>query len=149
MGRVGGALLWFIKPETLTGWVRILTRNELAEDPRDLIATALIPAGEKYTVGAQHFGVFYLLSHGVVKAVLVLLLWRRKLWAYPVAVAVLMLFIAYQVLRWTSTHSAFLVFVTALDGLVIWLTLVEYGRLKRQSPGRRLPRRSVAPRSLV
>ena len=129
---VGGILLGFLRPDTLNTWIRLLTQNELAENPRRLVAGLLVRAGEHYTISSQHFGVYYLLSHGLVKVVLVLLLWRRKLWAYPLAVAVLALFIAYQVFRWTSTHSGFLVFLTALDALVIWLTLSEYARLKRQ-----------------
>jgi uncharacterized membrane protein len=127
---VGGVLLWLVRPETLNRWIHLLTQNELAEDPKDLIANLLVRTGQHYSVNAQHFGVFYLLSHGLVKVVLVLLLWRRKLWAYPLAVAVLVLFIAYQVFRFTSTRSAFLIFLSAFDALMVWLTLSEYARLK-------------------
>jgi len=134
---IGGVLLRLIKPDTLNTWIRMLTQNELAEDPSDLFANLLVRAGERYTVQTQHFGVFYLLSHGLVKVILVLLLWRRKLWAYPLAVAVLALFIAYQVFRWTSTRSAFLLALSALDALLIALTLVEYARLKREPPLRK------------
>jgi uncharacterized membrane protein len=131
---VGGVLLWFLRPDTLNRWIRVLTQNELIEDPRDVVANLVVRAGQHYTISTQHFGEFYLLSHGLVKVVLVLLLWRRKLWAYPLAVVVLVLFIAYQVLRWTSTHSAFLIFLSALDAFIIWLTLSEYGRLKAEAP---------------
>ena len=136
---VGGVLLWFVKPDTLSRWIQIITQNELAEDPKDAFANLLVRAGAHYTVGAQHFGVLYLLSHGLVKVVLVILLWRRKLWAYPLAVAVLVVFIAYQVYRWTSTHSTFLVFLTAFDALVIWLTLAEYARLRAERPAGAAP----------
>ncbi len=129
---IGGVLLWLINPATLDMAIRVLTQNELAEDPTDLIANLLLRASERYTVQAQHFGVMYLLSHGLVKVVLVLLLWRRKLWAYPLAVAVLGVFIAYQVFRWTSTRSTFLIALSLLDALLIALTLVEYARLKRE-----------------
>ncbi len=127
----GGVLLWFIKPETVNYWIRVLTQNELVEDPTDYIANLLRRIGEHYTVNAQHFGAFYLISHGFVNLVLVLLLWRRKLWAYPLGIIVLALFIAYQVLRWTSTHSPALIAFTAIDALIIWLTLSEYAQLKR------------------
>ncbi len=131
---VGGILLQFVKPEILNKWIRLLTQNELAEDPKDLIANLLLRAGQHYSVGSQHFAVLYLLSHGLVKVVLVLLLWRRKLWAYPLAVVVLALFIAFQVFRWTTTHSILLVLLTALDALIIWLTLAEYKRLQGERP---------------
>jgi uncharacterized membrane protein len=128
---VGGVLLWLVKPDTLNAWLRLLTQNELAEDPADIVANLVVRAGQKYTVDTQSFTVFYLLSHGLVKIVLVLLLWRRKLWAYPVGVGVLALFIAYQVFRWTSTHSFFLIFLSVFDALIIWLTLLEYARLRK------------------
>ena len=72
----------------------------------------------------------YLLSHGGIKVVLVLLLWRKKLWAYPLAVAALVLFIIYQTIRWTITHSGFLAAFTVLDAIMIWLTIVEYRMIK-------------------
>jgi uncharacterized membrane protein len=128
---VGGVLLWLVDPETLNRWIRLLTQNELAEDPKDIIANLIVRAGAGYSTSSQHFGVYYLLSHGLVKAVIVFLLWRRKLWAYPLAVVVLVLFIAYQVFRWSSTHSTFLIVLSVFDAIIIWLTLSEYARLRR------------------
>ncbi len=129
---VGGVLLVFLRPDTLSRWVRLLTQNELIEDPNDPIANMVVRAGAHYTVTSQHFGIFYLLSHGLVKIVLVLLLWRSKLWAYPLAVVVLAVFVGYQILRWTSTHSWFLIALSALDAVIVWLTLSEYQRLKAE-----------------
>jgi uncharacterized membrane protein len=134
---VGGVLLWFLSPESLSKIVRLLTQNELAEDPHDLLANIMLKATEHYSLSTQHFGVLYLLSHGGIKVVLVLLLWRKKLWAYPLAVAALVLFIIYQTLRWTTTHSAFLVAFTALDAIMIWLTIVEYRRIRHVESGPR------------
>ncbi len=130
---VGGVLLALVKPETLGRWIRLLAQNELAEDPRDLIANLLVKAGEKYTASQQQFDIFYLLSHGIVKIVLVLLLWRKKLWAYPAAVVVLALFIGYQVFRWTSTHAVSLLLLSGLDAFIIALTLREHRRLRREA----------------
>lgn len=127
---VGGILLVLVTPESLGKFVRLLTQNELAEDPRDFIANLILMASQRYSIDTQRFGVLYLLSHGIVKIVLVALLWRRKLWAYPLAVAALALFIAYQAIRWTTTHSAFLVALTFLDAAMIWLTISEYRRIK-------------------
>jgi len=127
---IGGVLLALTKPDTLAAWIRVLTQNELVEDPNDRLANLIVRAGTHYTAGAQHFGVFYLVSHGIVKLVLVLLLWRRRIWAYPLTVAVLVLFIGYQVVRWTSTHSTVLIALSLFDILMIWLTILEYRRLK-------------------
>lgn len=133
---IGGVLLWLVKPTTLNYWIRLLTQNELAEDPNDYVAHLMRRMGQHYSVSSQHFGVFYLLTHGLVKVVLVVLLWRGKIWAYPLMVVILVLFIAYQIFRWTSTHSTFLLFLSAFDGVFVWLTLAEYGRLKREREGK-------------
>ncbi len=127
---LAGVLLWFVKPETMDRWVQILTENELAEDPEDLIANLLLRAGERYTAEAHQFGVAYLVVHGLMKAVIVLLLWRKKLWAYPVSAGVLVVFISFQVFRWTTTHAVFLLALSVFDAILVWLIVVEYRRLK-------------------
>jgi len=137
---IGALLLWFMKPQSLSRLVRFLTQGELSEDPRDFLVNLMLQASQRYSLSAQHFGVFYLLSHGLVNLGLVALLWRRKLWAYPAVVAVLCLFIAYQILRWTGTHSFFMIFLSLFDAAMIWLTLVEYRRL-RDDPWKRDPKR--------
>jgi uncharacterized membrane protein len=131
---IGGVLLWLVSPASLSRVVRLLTQNELTEDPHDFLANIMLKAGERYSMSTQHFAVLYLLSHGLIKAVLVVLLWRKKLWAYPLAVAALVLFIVFQTVRWTTTHSAFLAAFTVLDAIMIWLTLVEYQRIRPRRP---------------
>ena len=127
---VGGILLSFMRPELLDNWIRVLTQNELAEDPQDLVANLLVRMGHHYSINSQHFGVFYLVSHGIVNLGIVLLLWRKKLWAYPLGIVVLFLFIAYQVYRWLATGSSAMIFFTAVDLIIIFLTWSEYRRLK-------------------
>jgi uncharacterized membrane protein len=129
---VSGVLVSFLKPDVLTRWIYLLTRKELAEDPKDFVANLIVKLGGHYTTGAQHFGIFYLVSHGIVNLAIVLLLWRRKMWAYPVAVLSLLLFIAYQAVRWAHTHSPVLILFTIIDLIVIWLTVSEFRRLKRE-----------------
>jgi uncharacterized membrane protein len=87
----GGILLAFLKPETLVSWIRVLTQNELAEDPQDLVANLLVHRGHQYSINSQSFGVIYLVSHVIVNLGIVLLLWRRQLWAYPLGIAILLL----------------------------------------------------------
>jgi uncharacterized membrane protein len=72
------------------------------------------------------FASLYLLSHGLVKAVLVICLWMNKLWAYPLTIAVFAAFVIYQIYRFTHTHSVALVILTLFDLLLIFLTWKEY-----------------------
>ena len=129
------ALFWLVKPGSLGPWLHTLTASELAEDPHDLIGNWILQAGGRYSPDVQHFAIFYLLCHGLIKLGLVLLLWRRKLWSYPVAVGVLALFVVYLGIRWTQTHAIILVPLGAFDLVMIWLVLGEYRRI-RADPAR-------------
>ena len=127
---IGGILLIFLSPIRLNKLTVLLTQHELSEDSKDVIARYMIRLSASFSVSAQYFGVFYLISHGVVKFILVLLLWKRKIWAYPLTVVSLILFIAYQVYRYTIDHSMFLIVLTIFDIIMIMLTYIEYKSMK-------------------
>ena len=127
---VGAALLLAVDPAHLSSLIQRLTQHELSEDPHDLIARFLVRFARGFTTEQQVFGALYLLSHGVVKIGLVAALWKRRLWAYPTAMTIFGLFAIYQMYRFTFTHSWFLIPLTLLDGFVIWLTWVEYQRVR-------------------
>ena len=127
---MGGIVAYFVSQRILLKLVTYLTADELAEKPNDLIATYFLHVFQHLTIGSQHFIGFYLLSHGVIKLLLVVGLYLKKLWCYPVAIAVFSAFIGYQLYRYSFTHSEWLLFLTVLDGVVIWLTWHEYAHLK-------------------
>lgn len=127
----GGILLKLISPVRLGKLVVLLTQHELSEDPKDIIANTMIKLSSSFSIDMQNFGVFYLISHGIVKFTLVVLLWRKKLWAYPLTIISLILFIIYQVYRYEVSHSAFLIFLTIFDIIMILLTYLEYKRIKQ------------------
>ena len=127
---LGGVSMLFLSPGRLDWLTHFVTHHELAEDPRDAVANFLLQLSSGFTAGTQHFFMFYLMSHGIVKCFLIFMLWRRKLWAYPLSIFVFILFIAYQVYRYTLTESAFLIVLTIFDLVVIALTYLEYQRIK-------------------
>ncbi len=91
----GGGALYFISTRTIAHWVALMTQEELIEDPHDFVATHLLSAAQQLSVGTETFYAFYLLSHGLVKVLLVAGLLKEKLWAYPTSLVVLGAFIAY------------------------------------------------------
>lgn len=127
---IGGVFLLFLNSNRLNWLTHFLTRHELLEDPKDRVANFLITLSNGFSISTQHFAVFYLMSHGVIKCILVLLLWRKKLWAYPLTIISLILFIAYQIYRYTLTQSVFLMLLTIFDAVMIVLTYFEYKRIK-------------------
>lgn len=127
---VGGALMFFLTPNRLSALIHFLTEHELSEDPRDLVANFLLNLSGSFSISTQHFAESYLMSHGIIKCILIVLLWRRKLWAYPLTIVSLILFIAYQIYRYTLTQSVFLILLSIFDTVMIVLTWLEYKNLK-------------------
>ncbi len=127
---VGGTLLFFVNPLQIHNIVRILTQHELSEDPHDLVASYLLNSAEQLSAGAQVFAATYLLWHGVVKVALVAALLLKKRWAYPAAILAFLLFLTYQLYRYSHTFAPELLVLSVFDVLVIVLTWLEYKRLR-------------------
>ncbi|HSX48001.1 MAG TPA: DUF2127 domain-containing protein [Candidatus Nanoarchaeia archaeon] len=126
---IGGLLLLLVKPASINHFVIALTQRELVQDPRDFIANHLLHTAQKLTGASLIFGAIYLLSHGLVKVILVAEIMRDHLWAYKGLIIFVVAFMVYQIYRITYTHSIGLLLLTLYDGLVVYLTAKEYRRL--------------------
>ena len=147
---VGGLLLLFLSPHAIDHLVRVLTAHELSEDPHDVIARYLLHTTAHLNKGITLFGAIYLLGHGIAKIVLVGLVLKDKLWAYPWLIALLLAFIGYQLYQITAVHfSAGLTALTVFDALLVWLTWREYRGKRAQRPHHKAPAAAApsAPRS--
>ena len=127
---VGGVALYLVPASQIAHWVDILTQEELVEDPRDFVANQLLTFAQHLSVDTTSFYAFYLLSHGLVKVLLVAGLLKEKLWAYPLSLAVLAAFIAYQLYRYSYTHSFGLIVLTVFDLFIIILVWHEWRYLR-------------------
>jgi uncharacterized membrane protein len=130
---IAGVAAYFISQQFLLSMVLWVTKEEFAEDPQDIIANSLLHAVQNFSVSTQKFVALYLLGHGVIKLWLIIGLLRRRLWYYPVAMVVFASFIAYQLYRYTFSHSVWLLLITVLDIIVVALTWHEY-RFMRSVP---------------
>ena len=108
----------------------LMIKGELIEDPTDFIATHIQHFLPYFSTHSQLYASFYLLSHGIVKIILVVSLLRNKLWAYPATIVTLLLFIAYQLYRLSYAYSLGFVLLTIFDILIIVLTWHEYKVVK-------------------
>ena len=111
-----------------------LTHFEIAEDPTDTLATWTLRAVEYFPISTQHFYALYLLAHGGLKLTMVLLLWRRVLWAYPAGMAVLAGFVTYQTYEFLHAGSPFLLLLALFDSVMIVLVWLEWRALKDARP---------------
>ncbi|MBE9638758.1 DUF2127 domain-containing protein [Salipiger pacificus] len=130
----GGLVFYFVSAPAILGWVNLLTREELTEDPRDFIATHLLNATQNLNGATESFYAFYLISHGLIKVVLVAGLLREKLIAYPLSLIALGAFIVYQLYRYSYTHAFGLILLTAFDLIVIFLVWHEWRLLRKHIP---------------
>ncbi|QND52874.1 DUF2127 domain-containing protein [Phyllobacterium sp. 628] len=129
---IGGLLLVFINTARIRSLVDTFTQTRLVNDPDDYIATHLMKMAEGFSVSSQHFYAFYLLSHRLIKALLVIALLKNKLWAYPLSLFVLGLFIAYQLYRYSYTQSSVLLVLTVFDLFIMVLIWHEYGLVRQR-----------------
>ena len=131
---VGGIALYLVSTGTIVHAINGWSYDELVEDRQDWVATHLLEFARTFSVAEHHFYAFYLLSHGLIKSVLVVGLLREKLWAYPASFAVFGAFIAYQLYRYSFTHDIALILLSIFDLFVIYLAVHEYRLLRKHLP---------------
>ena len=131
---VAGVAFFLVSTSSIQNLVNMLTQEDLTENPKDFIATHLLAAAQNFSVETKNFYALYLLSHGIVKLLLVIGLLRNKLWSYPASLIVLGLFIVYQLYRFSYTHGAGLMLLTVFDIFVMGLIWHEYRLMRRHRP---------------
>jgi uncharacterized membrane protein len=132
-----GIAILKVDPQAMNRFVLTLLHPELSEDPGDFVATHLLRASQQFAAGGKRFASLYLLSHGLVKIVLVAALFRNKLWAYPAMIVTLAAFVFYQGYRFVLGHSLVMIFLTFFDIVVMVLTWLEYGKQRAHVAGNR------------
>ena len=123
---VSGLVLLVIRPETLAKILMRLSGGGQPQDADDWILFYAYDFLEHLTTGTKIFAGLYILLHGVINLVLALGLIKEKLWAYLVAIGVLVSFMLYQISRIAFNHSIFLTVLTCLDALFVVVIWHEY-----------------------
>ena len=131
---VAGIALYLISTQKIVGSISGWSNRQIALVRNDWIATHLLRFAEGLSVEKHNFYAFYLLSHGLVKGILVIGLLKEKLWAYPASFVVFGAFIAYQLYRYSFTHDFSLILLSIFDLFVIALAVHEYRLLRKHLP---------------
>jgi uncharacterized membrane protein len=91
-----------------------------------------LPLANHLSSHDERFAAIYLLSHGIIKGVLVYGLLTAQMWAFPWAIAIFAAFGVYQIIHYFIQPSIWMIVLTALDVFVILLTIAEWRRVKHE-----------------
>ena len=108
------------------------THHQLTQGPDDSMTLWFQNLVESFSLQLQHFYALYLLGHGALKFAMVIMLARRILWAYPVAMLILLGFVIYQTVEFATQGAIVLLILAALDAFMIALVWRERSMLKLQ-----------------
>ena len=136
-----GFLLLTVSSQALSGFAYVLLEPELAQDPNDWLANHLLIWIFHLSTDSRVFAIAYLLVHGIIKLVIVAAIWFSQLWAYWLAGIVFSLFVIYQTAHFAVTHSMMMLFLTAVDLVIIALLPPEHRRLRLEMQDRGKQRR--------
>ncbi|MDB5188097.1 MAG: hypothetical protein JWO50_617 [Candidatus Kaiserbacteria bacterium] len=128
---VSGIFIYMISGAFLSRMIIALTQDDLSQDSNDFIAQHLVQFGHSISIGSKHFVGIYLMTHGIIKLLIIIGLMRKYLWCYPLALVTFGLFIVYQLYRYTFTHSIWLLVLTVFDLIIMYLIWREYSQLRK------------------
>jgi uncharacterized membrane protein len=123
---ISGLLLLKLSPQTINRYLVDILDQELSRNPHDFFAGHLLRFAEDLAGTGRPFASAYLISHGAVKLVLVIALLMNRLWAYPLMIVMLSVFIGYQTYRFVLTHSSMMMALSVFDLIVLILTWLEF-----------------------
>lgn len=108
------------------GRLFFFTREEFLGGRDDILFRTVSQYLNTLSVSTKNFIGLYLLLHGLLNMFLAYNLYKNRIWAYPAAMAVVSVFLVYQVYRLFHTHSLILLGVTLFDVAFVILTWHEY-----------------------
>ena len=125
---LGAVLILLVPPAFILKIVEFTTGGEITQDPGDVIANTILSAAQAFTVHTHYLLALYLVLHGAIKVVLVMGIFAGKRIAYPLFMAALALFGAYEAYRGFVLGDLFLQALAVFDFSVLILTSYEYRR---------------------
>jgi uncharacterized membrane protein len=127
---IGGFLILMITPEWLNGVIMHYALPELRQDPNDPLMNRLITMGQNFTDSTQNSIAIYMIMHGTLKLLVIYLLWKKYLWAFPLGFVVFGVFIAYELYSYMHSQSLLMLFIVIFDIIIVALIALEYRRLE-------------------
>lgn len=127
-----GFLMIFLNHESLNTIIAFIAIPELEEDPKDFIMNHFIALGQNLSISTQHSIAIYMLLHGATKLAVIWLLLHKKMWSYPLALAIFGLIITFEIFSFAQSHSALMLIIIIIDAMIIFMIMLEYRQLKKK-----------------
>jgi len=128
-----GIASFFLTTNEVLYATRMVVEGKLAADPDNAIANYILDMASQWNPGQTNVFLFlYLAVHGVINLTLVTLLLAKKMWAYPLSLAIFGIFVAAEIWQIYFNHSPLLAAFTVFDLVVIGLIVQEYRYMHRK-----------------
>jgi uncharacterized membrane protein len=137
---ISGSILLFFSLDKLRSIITLIAGEDKGSWLRRHWALIFYRLDHWLAPDTKVFFTWFFLSHGAVKAFIIVCLFFGWVWAYPLGIAVFSAFIVYQIIEIIGGHHSILYFVlTVLDIFVIFLTVNEWrhAKLSNKNPGPR------------
>jgi uncharacterized membrane protein len=109
-----------------------LMAHEITNHTTDIVLEHLYTFLEIHNFTITYFIAIYFLFWGTVDIILSLCLLRKIEQAFPITMALIVIFICYGIFRYTHTHSLVLLTVIIIDIGIVYLINHEYKKLLLQ-----------------
>jgi Predicted membrane protein len=129
---IGGFFVMFLTRDWLNNVIMQIALPELREDPDDPVMNYLITLSQTFSTNAQHSIAVYMLLHGITKLGIIWLLWKQKLWAFPLGMFIFGIFITYEIYSYFHNHSLLILLIVIFDIAIFIIIFMEYKRLKKK-----------------
>lgn len=104
--------------------------HELIQDPSDRLYHVVNHALVQHPLYVTYFLAIYFIFWGILDIVLSYNLLRGRVWAFPASLICIAGFIAYEMVRFTHTHSYILLGVVMIDLVIFALIYSEYKKIR-------------------
>ena len=104
--------------------------HEPIEDPTDLLIQIVSPLFQHLSFRVTYFIAAYLIFWGIIDILLSINLLKHKKWAFPISIYLIVIFVVYEIYRFSYTHSLILASIIIIDIALVWLIRKEYNKLK-------------------
>lgn len=121
-----GIILFFVNANYIINIILITLHEELTENPNSILYNYFIQNTHPITLDGKYFLIFYLLSHGLIKLVVITGLFLKKKWAYGASVIGLGGLILYQIYHLVLQNFPVLLVLIIMDIVIFWLILHEH-----------------------